>query len=567
MIGPRRPRALVLGLLCGVSVLVPYRGEAQWLDLRVPPRPPGTTEMVERGREIYQERCWFCHGEEGDGLGPVAEYLWPRPRDFTAGSFKLRTTTSGELPTDEDLFRTVTLGIPGTAMPEWRSVLSADQRWQVISYLKTFAADLFEDERFDPYKAVMELGPQPRGAAVIEEGRAVYDSADCWECHGALGRGDGEKADELTDDWGFPIWPSDLHLGWRFKGGSTVRDIYLRFTTGLDGTPMPSYSKTLSDEERWQLARYIASLRGRPGSERSTGAVITARRIEGELPASPDDPAWDAAPEVSVPLTGQATFAPRWQIPAVSDLAVRVMYNAEAIVLRLSWDDRFADTLSADSALERSEGWDANDTYPVLFRDGGRVRGSYPDGLEVMFPVRFGETPALPHFVYGNAGQPVDLWRWRADLQHAPGNPGATLELRAAGVQQPPEAHPPESQRVTGEGVWRDGRWTLVLRRPLATEDGAREVQLRPGEHVPVAFHVWEGANGETGLRMALSSWYYLYLKEPVRVAHYLVVVLVVVGGVALEYGAVRWTGRRAERGLLLRYRVQPTISDPGALG
>ena len=81
---------------------------------------------------------------------------------------------------------------------------------------------------------------------------------------------------------------------------------------------------------------------------------------------------------------------------------------------------------------------------------------------------------------------------------------------------------------------------------------GSREVQLSPGSYVPVAFHVWEGSNGETGLKMALSSWYFLHLREPVSVASYLVVLLVVVGCVGLEYGLVRWMGKRAERGRLV---------------
>ena len=534
-------------LVSGMALLVPLSGAAQWLDLRVPEPPAADSATVEAGRVIYQDRCWFCHGEEGDGQGPIADYLWPRPRDFMAGSFKLRTTESGELPTDEDLFRTVTLGIPGTAMPEWGTVFTVAERWQIISYIKTFAADLFEDEAFDPYNMVIDVGTPPREPveSLIAAGRQVYDDAKCWECHGALGRGDGERAGEIDDDWGFPIMPADLHLGWKLKGGGSAREIYLRLSSGLDGTPMPSYSETLEEEELWQLAYYVVSLSDISQSDPSSGVVITARLIEGDLPSGPDDPAWEETAEFRIPLTGQATYAPRWQIPAVTDLSVWAVYNSEEIVLRLAWDDRFADTVSVDSVEVMAAGWEADDTYPVLYPDGQRTRGTFPDAAEIMFPVRYGESPVLPHFVYGNTGQPVDLWRWRADLQHAPNSP-AVEELRASGGGRPPEGHAPESQRASGLGVWRDGRWTVVVRRPLETEDGAREVQLRPGQMIPIAFHAWDGANGETGLKMALSSWYFLYLRQPAPVTSYLLVLLVVVGAFGVEYGIIRWMRSQA---------------------
>ncbi len=542
-------RGSVVALLAvGLSGIAPTDGAAQWYELRVPERPALDDTDVEKGREVYQERCWFCHGDDGDGEGPVAPYLFPRPRDFTMGSFKLRTTQSGELPLDEDLFRTITLGIDGTAMPGWESHLTEEERWQVIAYVKSFAADLFEDEFFDPYQAIVEIGDPPGGAQedLVAAGQIVFDENKCWECHGALGRGDGDRAPELTDDWDFPIAPTDLHVGWKIKGGRSVRELYLRFSTGLDGTPMPSYEATVGEEQRWQLAYYVASLTGDVEDDDSGGGVIIpGRRIDGPLPAGPLDPAWEWAAEVSVPLTGQATFAPRWQIPAVTDLAVRVLFNEDEIAFRLAWDDRFADTTAVDSLLSLSEGWSADDTYPRLFPDGGRVRGYFSDAAEVMIPVRYEESPVLPHFVYGNAGKPVDLWRWQADRQYAHANTAAVVELRAAGAERPPEPHALESQTATGGGVWADGRWSVVIRRRLRTEEGAAEVQLRPGDLIPLAFHVWEGNNGETGLRMSLSSWAFLDLHEPAPVMTYFAVLLVVILAGLLELGVVRWSARR----------------------
>ncbi|MFQ5889369.1 MAG: c-type cytochrome [Gemmatimonadota bacterium] len=553
-------------LAAGIWLIAPSPGPAQWLELSVPARPAADAAAVEAGRRIYEERCWFCHGEEGDGDGPVAVYLWPRPRDFTAGSYKLRTTESGELPTDEDLFRTISLGIPGTAMPSWQSVLTAEERWQVISYIKTFAADLFEDEAFDPYQFVVEVGSPPGGRrdSLIARGRLVFDEADCWECHGAEGRGDGERAAELTDDWDLPVWPADVHLGWRFKGGLAVRDIYMRLSTGLDGTPMPSYSETITEEERWQLAYYIASVAEGPATDRAAGAVITARLAQGDLPSSPDDPAWEAAAEVWLPLTGQATFAPRWQIPAVTDLTVRAVYNAEEIALLLTWDDRFADTASVDSDAAVEAGWNADDTYPILYPEGLRVRGTYPDAAEILFPVRYDGGPILPHFVYGSPDQPVELLRWRADLANDRSAPLSLVQLRGSGVREPPQPASAEGPLATGDAMWRDGRWRLVIRRPLTAPQGSSDVHLRPGAFIPVAFHVWDGANGETGLKMALSSWYYLYLKEPASASSYLLVLFVIVGAAGLEVLLVRRMAHRAERGQLTGYGIEPMLSEEG---
>jgi mono/diheme cytochrome c family protein len=542
----------------GLLLLLPAPASAQWLELATPDRPVVDEVGVEVGRRIYESRCWFCHGEEGDGQGPIAEYLWPRPRDFTAGSYKLRTTESGELPTDEDMYRTVSLGIPGTAMPEWGSVLTPEERWQVIAYLKTFAADLFEDEAFDPYQFIVEPGTPPSDPrdSLIARGRRVFDEADCWECHGAGARGDGEKAAELEDDWRFPVLPADLRIAWKFKGGSTAREIYLRLSTGLDGTPMPSYSETTTDEERWQLAYYIASLFEAGKGERRAGAVITAVQVDGPLPSAPDDPAWEDVVPLRIPLSGQATYAPRWQVPAVSDLKVRAVYNAELIALRLAWDDRFADTLSADTARAFVEGWQAEDTYPVLYPDGRRVRGVFPDAAEIVFPSRKEGSPVLPHLVYGSAAQPVELLRWQADLRHAPGDPPALVKLRATGAGEAPESVAEENPLATAEGVWDDGRWMVVVRLPLSNPESSSEAGLWPGRSVPIAFHLWEGSNGETGLKMALSSWYVLYLKEPVSARNYLTVLLVVAGLLALEWGVVRWVRARAGQGRLSVYGI-----------
>lgn len=556
-----RARPAVLVLLA--VLLVPAPAAAQWAELDVPARPADDFALVDAGREIYMTHCWTCHGEEGDGAGPVAAYLWPRPRDFRIASFKFRTTPSGELPTDEDLYRTVTLGAPGTAMPAWGGVLSEKERWQVIAYVKSFGEGIFEDETFDPYAVVVGIPPPPAGspAELAEAGRDLFQRSDCWECHGQLGRGDGPKADRLSDDWNLPIRATDLEMGWKFRGGGTPRDIYTRLTTGLDGTPMPSYAQTLSDEERWQVAYYVASLDASVPADGSGRVVIPARLADGELPTGPDDAVWARVPAVWIPLTGQGTFPPRWQIPSVTDLAVQAMYDADEVVLRFRWDDQAADSVPGDQARAAIEGWSADDTWPVILPGGERRRGIYRDALEMLFPSS-SAGPVLPHFVYGDARRPVDVWRWTArgagGSSTVPTGSDAVAwddevsEMRAAGAEEPPVALAAEHQRASGRAAWVDGRWTVVVRRPLADD-----APFRPGALVPVAFHVRDGSHGETGLRMAVSSWYFLQLREPVGVRQVMWVLLVTLGAAAAELLLVRHVRSRVRRGELKEYGLR----------
>jgi len=216
---------------------------------------PQTEAQVERGRGVYGRRCAGCHGVKGDGNGPAATFLDPRPRNFTLGSFKFRTTPSGSLPTDGDLYRTITRGVRWTAMPTWHELPEKD-RLSVIAYVKTFSPR-WKEERPEPPIAV---GEPPRPTRdLLARGKTLYAQAKCWECHGEGGRGDGPSADGLRDDSKFPIRPTDFTRG-QFKAGGDVRDVYRTMTTGLDGTPMPSFADAMTDDERWAISYHVLSL-------------------------------------------------------------------------------------------------------------------------------------------------------------------------------------------------------------------------------------------------------------------------------------------------------------------
>jgi cytochrome c oxidase cbb3-type subunit 2 len=216
---------------------------------------PSSPDLVTLGREVYHARCVGCHGTSGDGNGLAATFLSPRPRDFTRGVFKYRTTPSGSLPTDGDLYRTITRGVRGTAMPTWHE-LPDKERLAVVTFVKTFSSR-WKDERPEP--ATTFKDPPRASAELVGRGKDLYRAARCSQCHGEDGKGDGESAAELTDDLKFPIRPADFTRS-QFKGGSTVRDIFRTMTLGLDGSPMPSFADSMSEEERWAISYYVLSL-------------------------------------------------------------------------------------------------------------------------------------------------------------------------------------------------------------------------------------------------------------------------------------------------------------------
>jgi len=215
---------------------------------------PPSADLVARGEEEYAEHCIGCHGAKGDGNGLAATFLFPRPRDFTIGAFKFRSTPSGSLPTDGDLFRTVTRGVRWTAMPTWHE-LPDKTRLALISYIKTFS-ERWKEEKPEP--PLVLPPPPPATPALLARGKDLYVKAKCWECHGDTGKGDGPSANQLKDDLKLPIRPADFTRG-QFKGGSHVADIYRTMTLGLDGTPMPSFADSMNDAERWAISYFVLS--------------------------------------------------------------------------------------------------------------------------------------------------------------------------------------------------------------------------------------------------------------------------------------------------------------------
>ena len=158
----------------------------------------GTEAQRESGKRLYLKSCSQCHGENGDGEGYASPHLRPRPRNFTTGKYKIRTTPNGALPTHQDLVSIIRRGMPYTSMPAWPT-LSDQELSDLAHFLTTFSPDFTNPEN------VPKPVPLPSAPASTNEsialGKKLYEENGCVKCHGTVGRGDGPSAPTLKDDW------------------------------------------------------------------------------------------------------------------------------------------------------------------------------------------------------------------------------------------------------------------------------------------------------------------------------------------------------------------------------
>ena len=102
----------------------------------------------------------------------------------------------------------------------------------------------------------------------LARGKLLYDDPKkgaCLKCHGEFGRGDGPESGTQKDDWGARIDPGDLTKPWPLRPGGRLEDLYRTLSTGINGTPMPGYADTLSEDDRWNIALYSATFAKEPG--------------------------------------------------------------------------------------------------------------------------------------------------------------------------------------------------------------------------------------------------------------------------------------------------------------
>ncbi len=244
-----------------------------FLETPVAPRPAATPAIVAKGKQLYDANCVQCHGTEGQGDGYGAPFLVPPPRDLTGGQFKFRTTGGGQLPTDDDLFRTISRGANGTGMPPWAYLLNDDERWALVEYVKTL------DPRFANARALEPMPlPDAAGKRDAVRGQAVYLKMQCAKCHGEDGRGVGPSSNAMVDAKGRHVNALNFTQPAAYRAGWTEREIIRTLETGMNGVPMPSYSGAMSKQEEYDLVAYLMSIAG-PGSGNQKRQV--AKGMEG----------------------------------------------------------------------------------------------------------------------------------------------------------------------------------------------------------------------------------------------------------------------------------------------
>ena len=492
----------------------------------------GTDQQREQGKQLYDKFCSQCHGVTGDGKGIAWQRVNPAPRDFTSGKYKFRTTPTGMLPTDDDLHRVIKQGLPYTSMPAWPN-LDDSQIQNIIYHLKTFSPDF---QNPDKHAEPIDIPKPPKMTEEsVAKGREVYVAQGCAACHGDQGRGNGASAKTLTDDWGHHLRPADMTQRWKFRGGASREDIFRTFSTGVNGTPMPSFGETLAVEDRWDLVNYIYSLGESDTPDYDTLVEVVAVEDELDL-ANPE--LWAAAPKARFPLLGQITQPGRSFYPWVSSVDVQAVYNRREIAVRVRWhdfspetsgsnsptmvvppeedaqapqageagggeEDPFADPFAA--APEEPAASAEADPFADLSGEEAPAAaggGEFSDAVAIQLPSTLPSGNRKPYFIFGDAQNPVDLYF--VDLA----NPQPQVfTARGSAADQ---IVPSEATDLEVAQSYDDGEWNVVFKRKLK---GGGGVEFQPGQFVPVAFSVWDGFNRERGNKRALSQWLYFYVR------------------------------------------------------
>lgn len=258
-----------------------------------------------------------------------------------------------------------------------------------------------------------------------------------------------------------------------------------------------------------------------------------------QLPADPDDPAWQLTPLAELPLTPQTAIKPTLASASVSALRVRSVNDGSSIAFLLEWADA-----SRDASASRQD--------------------SFRDAAAIQFPTSAGP----PSICMGVRGAVVNIWHWKADWQedidrgfqdvvdafpnfYKDTYPGVNILTGQPPFRMPEDFDTPEArqfilgwtagnplsapsrpspvedlnaigfstlthkatQNVGGRGVWRDGVWRVIFVRTLQVDD-RDAASLTVGKEIPVAFAVWNGSNEEVGARKQISTFLTVTLQD-----------------------------------------------------
>ena len=527
-----------------LAVLITLLWAAPTGSVRAAAQDLGTESQRESGKTLYLKLCSQCHGEKGDGEGYAAPHLRPRPRNFTTGKFKVRTTPNGALPTHQDLVNIIRRGMPYTSMPAWPSF--SDQEVSDLAYfITTFSPDFSNPEKA-PKPVQLPSAPKATKESV-ELGKKLYEDNGCVKCHGTLGRGDGPSAPTLVDDWKHPIRPADLAQSWTLRGGSSREDIFRTMSTGLNGTPMPSFLEALTPEQRWAITDFIVSLSSSNGPGYSN--LVVAKHVQDPIDLAKGAASFASAPVARFPIVGQIMEPGRSFHPPATNVTVQAIYDADAIALLVRWHDMSAEKTGKNgpslpvppeeeeepaAAADEGGGASGGGSKGSVFGDeevtptpagqaqkpGGAQQppvdpfaepeaapagqpSEFSDAVSIQIPSQTPTGARKPYFIFGDGQNSVDLWFFdlaRPDPLQFTGRGSGDIAPNATGD-------------LTGAASYDQGEWSVIFKRPLRATSGA---PFSPGEFLPIAFSVWDGFSRERGNRRGLTLWYSVYVEPAV---------------------------------------------------
>jgi mono/diheme cytochrome c family protein len=526
----RRVRATcLLSLACGL-----FPGISGAFSEDIAPSPP-PTELLERGGLLFARECAACHGAKGEADGPAAYLLYPKPRNLVAGEFRIVSTWE-RLPTDQDLFETLTRGMPGSAMPPFAHLSEVD-RWALVHYVKSLSPRAWPGDIHasgvplpEGIRGVVETPPaipltpeaRAKAAALFVEG--------CAPCHGPTGRSDGLQ--RQIDSEGFPTRPRDLTKG-IYKGPATYESVYRRIVAGIPGTPMPM-SDWAEGETATLLAQYVMAMSSpeQRAAYEPRREVLRAVRRE-QLPEHPDSGEWQDAVPVRVRVTPLW-----WRDESAEYITVRAIHDGQSLALQLVWTDA-----THDHTAIRTED----------FRDAVAVQ---------MSP----ETDP-PFIGMGAEGSPVNIWMWKSERQanletafqdietvypnigidsypnaensplEQPTRHALTLKSSrtyvtgwgAGNIVSDPTYHlsaedltaqgfgtlracPLEHQAVDAFGRYDTSSYSVTFKRSLKPVHGD-QLTLDPGSTISISFAVWDGSAGDRDGKKCVTTWHELEIQ------------------------------------------------------
>jgi mono/diheme cytochrome c family protein len=455
--------------------------------------------------------------------------------------------------------------MPYTSMPAWPN-FSDSEVSDIAYFLTTFSPEFSNPERA-PQPIQLPSAPKSSKES-IEAGKKLFEETGCIKCHGTLGRGDGPSAPTLTDDWGHAIRAADLAQNWTFRGGSSREDIFRTMSTGLNGTPMPSFADALTPEQRWAITDFIVSLSGENGPAYTN--IVIAKHVANQIDLSKGAAGFASAPVARLPIVGQIMEPVREFHPPATSVMVQAIYDADSIAILVRWHDMSAEKAGKNGPSLAVPQEEEEEAAATPASEGGAAGGANPFGADVVAPAPAGQKPSAnpfedqtteaaapasefsdavaiqipsvaptsvrkPYFIFGDAQDAVDLWFF--DL--AGPNPAQFTGKGSANIT------PSDKGELTGAASYDNGEWSVIFKRPLHPASGAAFSQ---GQFMPVAFSVWDGFSRERGNRRALSVWYSLYVEPEVVPSAFGPMIRTALIFLALELIVIGWVryGSRA---------------------